>query len=161
MYTSKFSVVPYTPELSSAFRDINMEWIIDMFKLESKDVRVLEDPQGEIIDKGGHILFVTEPKLGIIGTVALLKTGEDEFEITKMGVLKKARGLMAGECLLKAIIEKAESIGVKNLYLLTNKKCEAAIRLYEKTGFEHDKEIMKKFGSQYERCDVAMKYNRQ
>ena len=44
------------------------------------------------------------------------------------------------------------------LFLLTNKKCEAAIHLYEKNGFVHCEEIMQKFGCAYERCDVAMHY---
>ena len=44
------------------------------------------------------------------------------------------------------------------VYLLTNRKCEAAIHLYEKLGFVHDAEIMAKFGARYERCDVAMSY---
>ncbi len=158
MMSSKLAVIAYTPELSRAFRDINVEWIVDMFELEHKDVKILENPQSEIIDKGGHIFFVTEPKLGIIGTVALLKTGEGEFELAKMGVVKKARGIYAGEYLLQAVLAKAESLGVKNLYLLTNKKCEAAIRLYEKNGFEHDPEIMDRFGGEYQRCNVAMRY---
>src|ERR1700722_19158308 len=101
---SRLSVVPYSPELASSFRDINFEWINEMFKLEDTDLKVLENPQSEIIDNGGHLLFVSAPKMGIVGTVALRKTGENEFEMTKMGVLKKARGLHAGEYLLKAVI---------------------------------------------------------
>ena len=74
-----------------------------------------------------------------------------------MGVLKKARGLEAGGYLLKALIEKARQLATKNLYLLTNKKCEAAIHLYKKHGFVDDKEIMSRFGGEYGRCDVAMR----
>ena len=44
------------------------------------------------------------------------------------------------------------------LYLLTNKRCAAAVHLYEKLGFRHDKEIMARYGAEYERCDVAMRY---
>jgi ribosomal protein S18 acetylase RimI-like enzyme len=44
------------------------------------------------------------------------------------------------------------------LYLLTNRKCASAIHLYEKLGFEHSGEIMRRYGSRYERCDVAMIY---
>ena len=158
MISSKLAILPYSPELARAFRDINAEWIEDMFELESKDIRILENPQAEIIDKGGFIFFVSEPKLGVIGTVALIKTGEGEYELSKMGVLKKARGLYAGEFLLRAVLAQAEILGVKNLYLLTNKKCEAAIHLYEKSGFEHDRDIMKRFGREYSRCNVAMRY---
>lgn len=158
MDKAHFLIVPYSIDLAPFFDAINREWIVEMFKLERIDEIVLENPQSEIIENGGHILFVSVNGLGIVGTVALLKTGDDEFELTKMGVLKKARGLHAGEFLLKAAIKKARDLGVKNLYLLTNKKCEAAIHLYEKHGFQHDSETMRRFGSEYERCDVAMRY---
>lgn len=151
-------IVPYSCDLAPHFKKINEEWIVDMFALEAKDEWVLDQPEEAIINPGGEILFVATKKLGIVGSGALLKTGENEYELTKMGVLKVARGLQAGGFLLTALIDKAKSIGAKKLYLLTNKKCEAAIHLYEKHGFVHDKEIMQKFGSQYARCDVAMDY---
>jgi ribosomal protein S18 acetylase RimI-like enzyme len=75
-----------------------------------------------------------------------------------MGVLDTARGLKAGEFLLDQIISRARTMEVKKLYLLTSHKCEAAIHLYEKLGFEHSKEIMTHYGQRYERCDVAMNY---
>jgi ribosomal protein S18 acetylase RimI-like enzyme len=42
--------------------------------------------------------------------------------------------------------------------LLTNRRCESAIHLYEKVGFEHDADIMSRYGKQYQRADVAMRY---
>src|SRR5450830_338422 len=86
------------------------------------------------------------------------KTGERSFELTKMGVRASARGLKVGEFLLRAVIDRALDIGAEPLYLLTNKKCEAAIHLYEKAGFEHDAAIMARYGARYERCNVAMRY---
>jgi N-acetylglutamate synthase-like GNAT family acetyltransferase len=130
-----------------------------MFYLEPIDEKVLGNPESIIIKKGGHILFVEVPNLGIVGTCALLKTGNNQYELSKMGVLESARGTGAGNFLLKAIIEKAKSIGADRLYLLTNRKCETAIRLYEKSGFHHDKTVMDEFGWEYSRCDVAMSHN--
>ena len=156
--SKKLSILPFRSDLAPLFKNINEEWIRDMFQLESKDNKILENPQTEIIEKGGHILFVEDEQFGIVGTVALLKTGDSEYELTKMGVLKKARGRKAGEFLLSAIIEKAKHIKAKKLYLLTNRKCESAIHLYEKKGFYHDSGIMKQFGAQYDRCDVAMNF---
>ena len=75
-----------------------------------------------------------------------------------MGVRESARGLKAGEFLLAAVIQRAEELGADTLYLLTNARCAAAIHLYEKLGFQHDAEIMAKYGARYERCDVAMRY---
>jgi GNAT superfamily N-acetyltransferase len=158
MNDAQLEIIEFEKNLSSTFSQINEEWITEMFSLEEKDKKVLSNPQEYIIEPGGYILFVKTKTLGIIGTGALLKTGDHEYELTKMGVLKSARGLKAGEFLLQALIEKARIIGAKNFYLLTNKKCAAAIHLYEKNYFKHDEQIMKKFGSQYQRCDVAMRY---
>ena len=150
----------YSPELQQAFRDINVEWISTMFRLEEADRQVLEDPQTHIIDPGGAILFVESPDHGIIGTCALRKTGPNSAELTKMGILSASRGLKAGEFLLAAAIERARTMGIDDLYLLTNSKCAAAIHLYEKLGFDHDADVMARYGARYERCDVAMRYRR-
>jgi N-acetylglutamate synthase-like GNAT family acetyltransferase len=148
----------YSDDLARDFYKINAEWINTMFRLEPTDLDVLENPRERIVESGGTILFVEAPGLGIVGTCALQKTGEETFELTKMGVRGSARGLKAGEFLLAAIIDRAKTLGAETLYLLTNRRCEAAIHLYEKLGFEHDAEIMAKYGSRYERSDVAMRY---
>ncbi len=148
----------YSDELAADFHDINAEWITDMFRLEATDVDVLRNPRERIIDAGGTILFVEAKGLGIVGACALQKTGAGSFELTKMGVRGSARGLKAGEFLLAAIIERARSLDAGLLYLLSNKKCAAAVHLYEKAGFLHDPDIMARFGARYERCDVAMRY---
>lgn len=148
----------YSDDLAPDFYEINAEWITSMFRLEQTDREVLENPKERIIEPGGTILFVEAPNLGVVGTCALQKTGATSFELTKMGVRASARGLKAGEFLLSAVIDRAKTMGAKTLYLLTNKRCEAAIHLYEKLEFQHDAEIMEKYGTRYERCDVAMRY---
>lgn len=148
----------YSDDLAGHFHDINAEWINAMFRLESIDRDVLENPRAKIVDPGGVILFVEAKGLGIVGTCALLKTGPRSYELTKMGVRESARGLKAGEFLLAAAIERAASLGADPLYLLTNAKCAAAIHLYEKLGFRHDAEIMATYGALYARCNVAMRY---
>ncbi len=158
MALAELSIIEYRDELAPLFYDINAQWIESMFVLEDHDAHVLSHPREVIIDEGGVILFVASPAHGIVGTCALMKSGEDEFELTKMGVLDSARGLKAGEFLLEKIIARARDMGVKRLYLLTSHKCEAAIHLYEKLGFVHSKAIMDEYGARYQRCDVAMDY---
>lgn len=149
---------PFDESLAHHFHDINAEWIAGMFALEPTDREVLENPRERIIAPGGDILFVEAPGLGIVGTCALQRTGPGRFELTKMGVRESARGLKAGEFLLAATIARAQELGASKLYLLTNRKCAAAIHLYEKLGFEHDAGIMAQYGARYQRCDVAMRY---
>jgi len=150
----------YDDRRARDFHDINVEWIEQMFRLEDADREVLAHPRAAIVDPGGAILFVEAPGLGIVGTCALQKTGPDAFELTKMAVREVARGLKAGEFLLAAMIERAKQMGARKLYLLTNRKCAAAIHLYEKLGFVHDAQIMTEYGARYARCDVAMRYDR-
>lgn len=148
----------FTDDLAPAFRDINTQWITAMYAMEEADRVVLDDPRGKIIDPGGAILFVEAEGLGVVGCCALKKTGEGCFELIKMGVLEAARGRKAGEFLLQAVIARAQAMGARTLYLLSNKKSVAAVHLYEKLGFAHDAAIMRDYGSAYERCDVAMRY---
>lgn len=148
----------YRDDLAQAFHDINAQWIATMYRLEPTDRDVLENPRARIIDRGGDILFVEAAGLGIVGACALQKTGEGQFELTKMGVLESARGRKAGEFLLHAVIARARALGAERLYLLSNSKSAAAIHLYEKLGFVHDAGIMDEFGARYERCNVAMLY---
>ena len=151
-------ILEFADELAAAFRDINAQWIEAMYRLETADRRVLDNPRREIIDQGGDILFVEAQGLGVVGACALQKTGARSFELTKMGVLESARGAKAGEFLLKAVIARGQALDADPLYLLSNTKSQAAIHLYEKLGFVHDTEIMAEYGTRYDRCNVAMRY---
>lgn len=151
-------IVEYRDELAPAFHDINAEWIQSMFVMEATDRKVLENPREMIIERNGVILFVEAGDLGIVGAVALMKTSDGVYELTKMGVLESARGRKAGEFLLAACIDRARTMGIRELYLLTNHICVPAIHLYEKAGFQHDASIMERYGKTYERCDVAMAF---
>lgn len=148
----------FSDDLAETFHQINAEWIGEMFVLEQNDIDLLSRPRELILDKGGVVLFAETPELGVVGTCALMVSKDGWVELTKMGVLKSARGLKVGEFLLAKTLERVASLGMDKVYLLTNKKCGPAIHLYEKLGFVHDAEIMAKFGARYERCDVAMSY---
>ncbi|WP_348763670.1 bifunctional helix-turn-helix transcriptional regulator/GNAT family N-acetyltransferase [Hyphomonas atlantica] len=150
--------VEFTDDLAPHFDRISREWVEEMFRLEAEDIAMIENPRAKVIDKGGTILFVRDPELGIIGTCALMPMEDGGVELTKMGVLSSARGRRAGDFLMRQILKRAREMKVQDLFLLTNSKCEAAIRLYEKYGFRHDAEIMRRYGHRYERCDVTMSY---
>jgi N-acetylglutamate synthase-like GNAT family acetyltransferase len=154
------TIVDYTDALAADFRAINAEWIESMFVIEAHDRAVLDDPRAHIIDRGGTILFVAAAGQGIVGACALMPTGDSgAWELTKMGVRSAVRGHKAGEFLLTAVIARARTLPIAELYLLTNSKCAAAIHLYQKAGFVHDAQIMARFGATYARCDVAMAFD--
>lgn len=157
--TPAMTVRDFSDDLAEPFYRINAEWIGEMFTLEENDITLLSNPRELIVDKGGAVLFAQTPDLGVVGTCAIMRMNDGWFELTKMGVSKAARGRKVGEFLLAAALERAKTMGVADrLYLLTNRKCAAAIHLYEKLGFQHDPEVMRRSGGRYERCDVAMSY---
>jgi DNA-binding MarR family transcriptional regulator/GNAT superfamily N-acetyltransferase len=146
-------IVDYKPAYQQAFRDLNEQWISKYFKMEAADHKALDNPQQNIIDKGGHILvalYNNEP----VGVCALMKMDDPvyEYELAKMAVSPNAQGKSIGWLLGKAIIEKARSLGAKKLYLESNTILEPAINLYHKLGFQ------KVIGhaTPYERCNIQM-----
>ncbi len=152
-------ILPWSPALACEFHAINAEWITAMFTLEPHDEAVLSDPGRHILAPGGTILFAATDTGEVIGTGALMPTAPGCVELTKMGVRPAARGTGAGALLLDALIARARDLpGLELLYLLTSRKCAAAIRLYERAGFVHDADVMARFGGDYARCDVAMRF---
>jgi GNAT superfamily N-acetyltransferase len=151
-------IVEYSDELAPHFHDINAEWIEAMFVMEDVDRHVLQNPRATIIDAGGDILFAEYEGQGIVGAGALRWSAPGQLELTKMGVKSGLRGLKVGKFLLNALIGRAATMKPERVYLLTSHKCEAAIHLYEKGGFEHDAELLAAARHHYDRCDVAMTY---
>jgi N-acetylglutamate synthase-like GNAT family acetyltransferase len=157
MNSNDLNILDFHPDMATLFDVINRRWIEQMFVVEDIDDKVLKDPQKYIINQGGKIWFVQSAQFGVIGTCALLNKGDGCFELTKMGVLENVRGLKVGEKLLEHIIHYCKTSNLPYVFLLTNQKCEAAIHLYKKLGFEHDQATMTKFGASYLRCNVAMR----
>lgn len=144
-------IIEYTPDLQPEFERINKQWVEQFFSLEEFDRNQLEHPQEYIIDKGGAILFARDGGQ-ILGTVGLVKSGEDVYEMIKMGVSPEARGKGVGQLLGKAILQKARALGGRKVVLYSSSKLEAALALYRKIGF---KDIPMGCG-QYGRCNVKM-----
>jgi len=156
--SSQLHLIDYRDDHAADFRAINVEWIEAMFTLEPRDREVLDSPRERIIDCGGAILLAEHASLGVIGTGALQRSRDGVFELTKMAVRGTARGLKAGELLVRGLIDRAAAMGAREVFLLSNRACAAAVHLYKKAGFVHDAGIMREHGAEYARCDVAMRY---
>jgi len=147
------TIVAYKPEYYDAFRNLNVEWISEYFKMEEADYKALDNPQEYILDNGGHImvaLYNGEP-LGVCALIKL-KDSKYDYELAKMAVSPKAQGKNMGYLLGTAAIEKARQLGAATLYLESNTKLKPAINLYNKLGFK------KVAGNPtpYERADIQM-----
>jgi ribosomal protein S18 acetylase RimI-like enzyme len=149
--SNQVEIIPFSIELKQPIKTLNLEWLQKYFKVEPKDKKVLSDPQGEIIDKGGMI-FYAQYNSQIVGTVSLLKIDSTTFELSKMAVSDGNQGLGIGKKLLEHCLNEAKAKGIQKLILYSNRKLLPAIHLYESFGFT---EIPVEEGV-YERADIKM-----
>ena len=147
-------IVDFKPEYASAFDRLNSEWLERFFRVEEVDRVILSDPQGEVIDHGGHSLFALVDG-EVVGTVALKHQGEGRFELTKMAVTEGFQGQGLGRALMLAAIERYHAIAGASLFLESHSSLKTAIGLYESAGFCHETHPG---GSDYERSDTYMVY---
>ena len=145
-------IVQYRPEYKDFFKDLNYDWIRKYFRVEEPDKKILEDPEHEILAKGGTIFFADYNNT-IVGTVALIKHPNGSYELAKMAVTEEYQGKHIGEKLAMAVIEKAAEENASELFLETNTSMIAATNLYRKLGFE---EVIQNEPSKYERSTIRM-----
>jgi len=148
-------IISFKDEYASDFYNLNIEWLKAFFVVEPYDEEVLSKPKPYIIDKGGHIFFARLNDT-IVGTVALMPT-EDKgvFELSKMAVSPKHRGLKIGQQLMEYCIDFAKKRQFNGLILYSNTKLENAIYIYRKYGFI---EIPVEADSPYIRSDIKMEF---
>jgi putative acetyltransferase len=147
----EINIVDYAPKYQKAFKAMNVEWISKHWELEEPDYNALNDPEGYILNQSGTILIALykgEP----VGSCALIKMDETNYELAKMAVSPKVQGKGIGFLLGDATINRARQMGVKRIYLESNSVLTPAINLYEKLGFKHIDGTV----SPYERCDIQM-----
>lgn len=137
------------------FKELNYEWLNKFFKVEKEDAKQLDNPEKEIIIKGGYIFFA-EYNGDTVGTAALLKRDDETFELAKMAVKEEFQGRQIGKKLGLAVVEKVKQLDCENLYLDTSSLLTPAINLYKSLGFE---EVEMKEPSKYERDTFRMSYN--
>ena len=135
------------------FYNLNIEWLKTFFYVEEFDEEVLSKPQDYIINKGGYIFFA-KLKDTIVGTIALMPTQDKTvFELTKMAVSPKHRGLKIGQLLMHYCIDFSNQNHFKALILYSNTLLENAIYIYKKYGFI---EIPVEKNCPYKRCNIKM-----
>jgi DNA-binding MarR family transcriptional regulator/GNAT superfamily N-acetyltransferase len=149
--SSAIAIVDYGPVYQEAFKQLNVEWITAWFKMEEADHKILDHPQEYVLDRGGYILLALDNDKPI-GACALVKIGEDAFELSKMAVSPEAKGKGVGWLLGNAAIEKAKHAGARRLYLESNTILKPAINLYYKLGFKR----IPGTPSPYERSNISM-----
>ena len=129
-------IIVYSAGWHQAFKQLNLEWL-DKFNLrEEADMIVLNDPQAQVINKGG-VIYLAKAGDTIVGTAALIHEGHDVYELAKMSVTEQWQGKGISKQLLEACLKKAAELGAKKVELFSNHQLQHALKLYEKYGFNY------------------------
>lgn len=144
-------VVAYEPKYKKDFIEMNKEWIEKMFQLEEEDVREMENVES-YIRKGGQIFFSLADE-EVMACCMIAPREDGDWEIMKFAAKGMYTGTGAGSACLKACIDYAKELQLKRIILVTNRKCEQAIHLYRKFGFQEIPVDKEKFP--FERADIA------
>ncbi|WP_329414573.1 GNAT family N-acetyltransferase [Nocardia vinacea] len=145
-----------SPADARAFKELNEEWIVELFSLEPADSVKLDNPEREIVAKGGQVLIARDGD-DIVGCVALVPEGDGVFELSKMAVARDRRGRGLGRIILQEAIDYARRQSATALFLGSSTKLADAVHLYESIGFVHVPSDQ--IGPMpYERADVFMRY---
>lgn len=118
------------------FERLNRLWLEGHGLLEPADLPYLRDPRGTILEPGGQVYFALLAGR-VVGACGVVPRRAGEFELVKLAIDPAARGHGIGRRLTESTLEFAEAAGAHSVTLCTNSKLTAAIRLYERLGFEH------------------------
>jgi len=117
------------------FKELNEQWIVDLFTLEPKDEMLLDDPQGTMVEPGGRVLIARTNAM----SSAAWRSSLPAMVCSSSPRWRSARryeGTVSGGILLAAI-NAAKDAGAASLFLVTNTKLANAVYLYESVGFRH------------------------
>jgi len=147
-------VIDFDPRHAGAFRTLNEAWIRRYFEIEPKDMELLADPQRQIIDKGGRVLFALVDGVPA-GCCSLVPMADGGLELAKMAVDDAFQGRGLAKALMMACVERARDAGAWRLYLESSVKLTPALTLYRAFGFR-DLPPERRPPSPYARASVWM-----
>lgn len=135
LFEQGYSVTTYNPAYKEAFMELNRDWIEENFgALEEVDRQVLQQPEEEIIVKGGMVFFALHQGQAV-GTAAVEEERQEVFRLSKFAVQKDLKGRGIGKALLKKTISFARARGGKLLTLFTSVLLVDSVNFYIRQGF--------------------------
>jgi ribosomal protein S18 acetylase RimI-like enzyme len=147
----KISIIGYEQQYAADFKRLNLEWLDKYSLTEEADLKVLNNPEKEILAAGGCI-FLAKVGNEIAGSCALIAEGEGEYELAKMAVAPAFQGKGISKMLLEKCLAEAANKKASRIFLLSNSQLSTAVTLYEKYGFQH----IPVSGSHYVTADIMM-----
>jgi N-acetylglutamate synthase-like GNAT family acetyltransferase len=144
-------IVEFNRQYSEQFFVLNKAWIEESWHLEDSDKEDLLNPD-KIVYDGGQVFFALENQ-NAIGTVAMIKSSDDKYELAKMTVQDNFRGKGIANMLMDECLKFAKENKAKEIFLISNDPLTIARNLYDKYGFkEVDLDSQK-----YDRGNVKMR----
>ncbi|KJZ12441.1 hypothetical protein TW85_15070 [Marinomonas sp. S3726] len=147
-------IQPWDVSYKDEFKQLNMHWLETYFadQIEEEDKLILNNPQSEVLAKGGYIWIAL---LGdqCVGVCALLPDAVNSYKVIKLAVNDAYQGQGIGLKLMLKCIEQSRLKGARLLSLETASKLVPALTLYERLGFEI---VTPTNGYSVERSDVYM-----
>ena len=148
---SKICIKKYETKFDNDFFVLNKAWIEESWILEESDKKDLLNPD-KIIHNGGQVFFALENQK-VIGTVAMINSSENRFELAKMTVQEDFRGKGIANMLMDECLKFAKENKANEIFLISNDSLTIARNLYDKYGFkEVDLDSQK-----YDRGNVKMR----
>jgi len=144
------SIIGFNKKYSKQFFLLNKAWIEESWNLEDSDKKDLLNPE-RIIENGGQIFFALDNQ-SVIGTVAMIKSSDDMFELAKMTVKEGFRGKGIANMLMDECIKFAKQNSSREIFLISNDSLTIARNLYDKYGFKE----VELDSQKYERGNVKM-----
>lgn len=140
------------PSVLRPFAEMNIKWIRDLHNVEDSDQRMYDHPENYM--QPPNSIFSVHVDGEVAGVCALKQDKLGEYELTKMAVDETFQGRGLGQLLMDAVESYAkETLGLQSIYLLSNTKNAAAIRLYKRAGWTVNHEGPH---PQYARCNIGM-----
>lgn len=144
-------IVDYRPEYRGAFEALVLEWVEKLFRVETADRPVLDDPEAALLRPGGFI-FLARSDGELVGTCGLSRRDAGTLELVKLSVTAHARGRGVGELLTRFCVERARRAGARRIVLETNSRLDAANAVYAKLGFTPDASVLT---GEFDRADLG------
>ena len=143
-------IVGFNKKYSEQFFMLNKAWIEESWRLEDSDKKDLLNPD-KIVGNGGQVFFALENKI-VIGTVAMIKSSDDRFELAKMTVQEDFRGKGIANMLMNECLKFAKQNNAREIFLISNDSLIIARNLYDKYGFNE----VRLDSQKYDRGNVKM-----
>ena len=131
---SKICIQKYETKFDNDFFVLNKAWIEESWILEESDKKDLLNPD-KIVNNGGQVFFALE-KQKVIGTVAMINSSDNRFELAKMTVQEDFRGKGIANMLMDECLKFAKENKANEIFLISNDSLTIARNLYDKYGFK-------------------------